>query len=126
MNSELIERLEKATGPDRELDRDIARALGGKYPTQDGKGDYIEWAVNDGWKKLRAFTASIDAALTLVGPDQSWVVHGPWTNGRYCAGVALTIGGAWDDDQAGATAAIALCIAALKARAACSGVGRMG
>ena len=112
---ELIERLEKATGPDKALDGELARAAGlERFYSFVGGG----WMDGDTIVELPRYTASIDAALTLVGPTQSWVAHGPWTNGRYCAGVAQTIGGAWDDDQTGATAAIALCIAALKAREA--------
>ena len=60
---ELIERLEDATGPDRELDAEIARLVTGRGvtvaplsgPRYDGDGEPVP-----------AYTASLDAALTLM------------------------------------------------------------
>ena len=55
--SDLITRLEAATGPDRELDRAIAKALG-VMPLYQMRGQ-----IGSSWPD---FTDSIDAALTLV------------------------------------------------------------
>lgn len=55
--NELLERVSSATGPDRELDRDICIELAIDMATDDG-------AV--GWKSPPHFTASTDAALALV------------------------------------------------------------
>lgn len=65
---ELLERVEAATGPDRELDRDILKAL--PTPT-DGWGSV--WPEHITWDSLTLLspwaapiTASIDAAVALV------------------------------------------------------------
>lgn len=93
----LIERLEAASGAAFALDAAIARASG-----------YASWPP-------RAYTASLDAALTLVPEGHKWVLH---SDG--CAGVKLCDMGDDDDLPTGedwaATPALALCIAALKAR----------
>lgn len=112
--SALIERLEKATGPDRELDLAIALAvcpnvLVAKRDTLTGAlRDYTYWE----------YTASIDAALTLVPPEWMWALHGGKGS---CLGAQLNLPDVetpeveiFVDDAA--SVAIALCIAALKAR----------
>lgn len=60
----LAERCERASGPDRELGADILRALGW---TQDGHNAYTP----DGDRALSIpdYTASLDAAMTLVPED---------------------------------------------------------
>lgn len=117
---ELIERLEKATGPDRELDGLIFKVLAGKpgdewYLFDDGVWCRRCREDSTAFDTPRVYTGSIDAALTLVPPDFDW-----------CAGTdddvpvaALTRPheGPWTWNNA-ATPAIALCIAALKARLA--------
>ena len=99
---DLIERLEKATGPGRSLNLAIAEAVKGPPP----EGFKV-------WPICENYTASLDAALTLV-PESRWLVGAgapytsPWANVR-CG----------EDDTIhvyAATPAIALCIAALKAR----------
>lgn len=61
---ELIERLERATGPDRELDAAIAQAIGIDigYFVRDMRGNFIGVSNN---VTIPACTSSIDAALTL-------------------------------------------------------------
>ena len=100
---DLIRKLEAATGPDRSLDEAIFVIA--KYEPSE---------------KLPAYTASIDAALTLVpegwlryvADDENgvhacvWQKRMPWQGGKIQAGCLKA-----------ATPAIALCIAALKARA---------
>lgn len=63
--NKLIERLERATGPDRELDGDIAIAIGklGKLATVVTANDESDvFSIN----YAAAYTSSIDAALKLL------------------------------------------------------------
>lgn len=98
MKDDLIARLEAATGPSFALDCEINKAVG-----------------SAAWPP-RAYTASIDAALTLVPDDHDWSLH--CDNGQAIAGCAPAdpAGCSWADSRA-ATPALALCIAALRARA---------
>lgn len=95
MTDDLIERLEKATGSDRELDAEImmARYAGGKWPSG----------------QVRRYTDTIDCALKLV--PEGWrslrFERTRSTYGCFLDGI----------DTNAATPAIALCIAALKAHA---------
>lgn len=63
--STLIERLEKATGPDRELDRGIGEAIDAKMADS---GDVIGLGY-------ARFTESIDAALALVPEGEKYRPH---------------------------------------------------
>ena len=122
---ELIERLEKASGPDRELNGAIfwiverRRAQNSYWNVTPGKPQPIDELPVKGLGKLAvevsapAYTASIDAALTLVpegwfgdvrlGGERSFA----WLKGDNTdPGTGLLIGN---------TPAIALCIAALRA-----------
>lgn len=128
---QLIERLKAATGPDRELDKAIWIALGAKPPTleqpgywtrpPDGSGE-IMLAYGDSF--VPVFTGSVDAALTLlpdgwhgrtstsgeaeaIGPDE---VHKSYWTRFYKGSVTL-------ENYGKDAAAIALCVAALSARA---------
>lgn len=103
---DLIRRLEAATGPDRELDWYIALLhFGGRYNVP---------------HQMPRYTGSIDAALTLLPEEWSkW-----WNLGR---GVVSVFGAVIRryEGQAytelfgnAATAPAAMCIAALRARAA--------
>lgn len=133
---DLIERLERATGPDRELDMRIwwlldrksaertywnaatgkPRALGDELPTS-GLGVLA--------MKERAphYTASLDAALTLVPAGLDWFVkHYASAGGKFGAVVtspeiAARSWGDYSHDNS-PTPALALCIAALRAREA--------
>ena len=157
---ELIERLEKASGADRELDALIEIAIGcpciGELPSlAEGWSWTFDDADEDGavvvyctlgnktskkYKKYPApnYTASLDAALTLVPEGWGWNVGSPfapsealegrsrpwadiWLRGEeeiYLPGAAaVTDSPGWNHFNA-ATPAIALCMAALRARAA--------
>lgn len=108
---EIIKALEAAEGPDRSIDGMIAHAVNLHLPDDP-----------EGWP-LR-YTESIDAALKLVPDGHGWALNyasmasiirlGP--NGV----VDSEIVSSWPDNQLEAeqrvTPAIALCIAALKAR----------
>lgn len=94
---DLIQRIEQATGPSRELDFDIMRAVDPRF-----NGILMHYDPK--------YTASIDAALTLVPAKakvtiQNFGAPGPMVlvdpNTRFCA--APTI-------------ALAICIASLRAR----------
>lgn len=101
----IAERCEKATGPDRALDYDIAHFVTSAHLANHGKAP--------------AYTASLDAALTLVpdslfpGVSQS-VFHCDWHSwmGDEDGDGPLTRG-----EANAATPALALCAAALRARA---------
>lgn len=130
--AELIEKLERADGPSRELDAEIAQTLS------------LPWDYAADWgprgrdiQVAHRYTASIDAALTLV--PEGWRIAGfveyghgmKWKGRIYCALVpsdlshlprtyAAHSAAAVRCDHA-ATPAIALCIAALKAKEADNG-----
>lgn len=106
--SELIAALEKATGPDALLDADIWQEIGRPDTrTYDGRGCIL------------VYTASIDAALALVPEGLGWgIPFGP------CTAHDGNKERRWWEAEVGphlaegATPAIALCIAALRAREA--------
>lgn len=138
---DLIERLEKATGPDRELDAAIYVVTGLRPKDLQRLGYEVElWAErgNVFWRggtvtqgpafksgeTFPAYTASLDSALTLV-PD---FINRRWyaadsdseSDGKPVASVfhPADVMSGRIPRSVGATPAIALCIAALKARAA--------
>lgn len=88
---ELLARVEKAEGPDRELDRDLARAFG--WTETDTGNDWrdVNWNRPDGFRlpigtlaEPPFFTASLDAALALcerVLPGWSWMLRGASASG---------------------------------------------
>lgn len=67
----LIERIEKLRGPDREVDAEIARACGIAW-SSDEYGQFGGYGIMPA--RVR-FTASVDAALTLVPPHHLWEVR---------------------------------------------------
>ena len=118
--ADLIARLEAATGPDRALDAEIARDVCGLVIHE-----WPDWiartsAMHDFpalWP-TPFYTESVDAAMTLI-PDGFW-----WTVGAGRTRPDEPLYGAFiydGDDLVGSgetevSAAIALCVAALKAR----------
>ena len=108
---DLIERLEKAMGPDRRLDTDICDLVFGKQPWYSSS---LEWC-----RLYHAQpTASIDAARTLVPKGMVWGITSE------VRAIVDRPHDYWEDNFAtslhekGSTPAIALCIAALKVRQA--------
>lgn len=97
---ELAERCEKATGPDRHLNLAIANAIYGDDLAPPGTS--------------YAFTSSLDAAMTLVPEGQEWA--GGFEDGAAFAHVHVP--GEYAELIEAATPALALCAAALRARAA--------
>lgn len=123
---ELADCCERRTGPDRELDCAIGVAIG-LFEEHSSKYDHIPfdyWRINSdgahsqpghgGDQMVPRYTASIDAALTLV-PDQCrWSLDVGMGDDRMCQ-VAI-----WFSTLAGraATPALALIAASLRARSA--------
>lgn len=131
MDDTLIERLEAASGPDRELDLAIYEQVtiaSGYSVIREGGAFRVERA-GDGWfitvspDMVLAYTASLDAAMGLV-PIADW----PWNitmataygsaSVMPCDGKSTGIhdkrGG---HSRGAATPVLALCIAALRAQA---------
>ena len=67
----LVERLEKASGPDRELDADVCRLFNAAVERRSVLGKTV-WLQNvlkppmESWHSVPHYTSSIDSALTLV------------------------------------------------------------
>ena len=133
MTSNLIHRLERATGPDRELDAEIAVAIKHDLPAPMGEcqatlrfphksddcaeGTY--WLVQLSGKSLRTaphYTASLDAALTLVPEGCQWTIEADTAWLRWPEGDKIREAQGAFNRSGGKKTALALCIAALKAR----------
>lgn len=71
-----LTRLEKCTGPDRELDAEITRTLGftvSRDPERPADTrNYFEPTPGHSWEECWRYTASLDAALTLVPEGWRW------------------------------------------------------
>lgn len=103
----LADRCERE-GPSRDLDKAILRALGFTWRGM------AYWSADDKtmWQGPTQFTSSLDAAVTLVPADDIWDVTS--TGSAWCMPQDLgeqSIG-------RGQTPALALCVAALRARSA--------
>lgn len=100
--TKLSERVERLEGPDREIDRAIAEAIG------------IGWYYSQGNPEFR-YTASLDAAMSLVPEGYSWILY---SDGSCEVGPTPIAGSMMDAEFTAdaATPAIALCAAALKSR----------
>jgi len=123
----LIERLEKAKKGSLELDTAICCALY-QIPQERGElhNDYMRNRTTEQWSGIipsefmdtwRCFTGSIDAALTLVPDGWEWIVsNDPYMNRSHYACVEKE--GVPVEGSGGNGPALALCIAALRARSA--------
>lgn len=136
----MIEKLERADGPDRGLDRAIAKMIGWhRVEPRFTRSKHGAWISPDDWigensngspildglrrttmyREVPSYTASIDTAMTLVPEGLMWSVQtdfGLPGRARLWGSVLPSQAAArsWNTD--GATPAIALCIAALRAR----------
>jgi len=135
--SDLIERLEKATGPDRELDAEICRAVGHSVETDRHFAEplYATSSARGAWFKVPRYTGDISDAATLL--KEGAAVELCWWPGEPARAVVIETAWrefgdrrnpqmAWVHSRAdgdrrieaiAATPAIALCIARLKASA---------
>ena len=108
--NDLLAKLQCATGPSRFLDEAIARGCG--WVTEDKSSEWMD-------EHLPRYSLSIDAALLLVPDGLNYVL-------RSLQGHAEARVGGWKDgyqikDGHHAFPAIALCIAALRARLVTTG-----
>jgi len=117
---DLIERIERATGPDRRLNADLLLALGwfgDKGGVLDPKGNRVS--------TIPDYLGSLDAAMTLI-PDKA-MCDGGWRVEYHHDLKKRCHATIWLHEHAepgdgwftawGATPALALCVASLKARA---------
>jgi hypothetical protein len=120
----LAARCEQAAGPDRELDQDISRVLLPAAAEGIARSRY-GWSYrvfgpfgwDDEWLETLPFTRSLDAAVTLVPEGHEWLRKNPQTMTVYREPDDLKEWAQHIDARA-ATSALALCAAALRARAA--------
>jgi hypothetical protein len=115
----LIERLEKAESGSRELDAEIACHIDGRRFQAIDRADRVIFNVDGvGWpvwrslKEIPHYTTSLDAALTLV-PEGLWFSVGCEND---FTPVATVYAQNEQFDAFASSPALALCIAALKAR----------
>lgn len=115
---DLIAALEKATGPSRELDAEIARQLGWVCLDLRRPLRREGWMIPDGTTAtLPKFSASLDTALTLVWEDWTWDADASAPE----RGIDWRLHPPIEEERRSVEgthrlAPIALCIAALKAR----------
>lgn len=122
----LAEKIEAASGADRELDREIAFAINlqdeDEFGCPHGWADWYtdgsrRWGDNFAFCPL-AYTASLDAAMALVPPGWRWTMdsdHSGWWAGIWRRQEWAFRHG---KDRKCRTPALALCAAALRSRAA--------
>lgn len=116
MTEKLSSRVERLEGPDREIDRAIKQAFDHDW---DYSADWDYWDALNGERVskpvAKPYTASLDAAMSLVPEGMSWrLMRGD--NGGYLADAWTAETGDREFASAGKTSAIALCAAALKSR----------
>ncbi len=131
---DLIAKLEAAEGPSRELDAEIALAAGlvaaffashdVPFPSDyvDGPGCYVDpatWGGNGHVYEAPKFTASVDAALTLMQEHHCWRYDSAlgWAEIFDLGRSPIFVAGSGDDPLGKShPPATALCNACLKAR----------
>lgn len=117
--ADLIERLEKASGPDREIDASIAGETGWTHMDAWVLSDSYWIAPNDEkHEAVPTYTASLDAALTLLTERQYLFELRQLNADRWYAEIGDIADDKTDGDCYGKTGPLALVTAALKARAA--------
>ncbi len=114
--SELIAALEKAEGPDPILDAAIMQSL---RPEVTFRAEHNAWFYQIGDVPVRVrvepYTSSIDAVLPLVPAGAWWEISAPYGE-KHLARSSMYIEGKCAGYSRHKIPAIALCIAALKAR----------
>lgn len=127
--NDLIERIEAASGPDREIDCAIGVAIGRFFtlpPKWEGGPVGYGYRGADGEERhpghggdqlVPRYTESVDAALTLVPEGRSWELTQVVSEGISIAFIWNMFEAGEGDSAEAATPALALCAAALKSRA---------
>lgn len=125
MIAELIERLEKAEGPDREIDADLVcvccqGALVSQYIASDAEPSVFHahaLGLSDR-SDVPAYTSSLDAALSLVErklPGVHWSVSNAAVKPRANVWMPQPTRPIMGPYSSGATPALAVCLALLRA-----------
>jgi hypothetical protein len=126
---DLIKKLENAEGPDRELDVAIGFAVG---RIRERNGNYLLATGNDSdmvvepnayddhlvAQPLSYYTSSVDAAMTLIPRHAQWTIETDAAWVRWLEGEKVKETQGWFTRREGKATALAVCIAALKAREA--------
>jgi hypothetical protein len=107
---ELADRVEAATGPDRKLDALIGAAVRKRAPRY----------RNDPPSNPKHFTASLDAAMTLLSDGSEYDLTNLYGVARAHVDMANEYGGHHGSNECGSMP-LAVCAAALRARAASEG-----
>lgn len=114
----LAERCEQAEGPDREIDVHIWIALSGASAA-DVEAIMTCMRLSLNVERCPLFTASLDAAMTLLPERHSWEAGNCGEGLRPWATVTMPSStGGWQFSGDAITVPLALCAAALRARAA--------
>ena len=125
----LLARLEAHPEGGRELDGDIATAINLMLSSDYSYADWRAYCArnpslgNHLYDDVPRYTTSTDAAVTLVPADHEWSLTS-WSNGDMISGKprARVFTGRFDFKWCrAATPALALCVAALRARQAVEG-----
>jgi hypothetical protein len=128
--TELADRCEQAAGPDRDIDGMIGAIVGCEFHSAEAVREYAHddhawgsegphWAGTANSLGVLKFTASLDAAVTLIDDDVFFHVSrfSPESGSRGEAHVYPNRRLGDDYEAEAATPALALCAAALRARA---------
>ena len=118
---ELIARLEAATVGTDDLDQEIAETVLGwkQYALAWGSGWHDAKGMSHGWHDIPKSTRSLDAAMGLVPEGWDWCLYSDGGGEIYKdvpSGMLPGAPGSTVISFEGATPALALCIAALRAR----------
>jgi hypothetical protein len=113
----LADKVEKATGPDRELDEEVAAAVVGatREVQSDGRAAYHRGSCWVSVGVVKPYSASLDAAASLVPDGMSWRME-CWQGDRPEA-IARVLSDGLLVVAATRSPALALTAAALRARA---------
>lgn len=116
---DLAARCEAAEGPDRDLDEQIALAVGWTFHRDPLFDFWREPNRADEHEEPPAFTASVDCALTLIPDGMWWLIgKGRTRPDEPLYGVQILDGErVVAEAETEASAALAICAASLRARA---------
>jgi hypothetical protein len=118
---DLIARAEASAGPDREIDAEIAQVLGwGGVHMSPLDTSICAGRPGNGraWEHVPAYTASLDAALTLVPAGFWWETCAPYGDPAKQARASMFNASRQAGSARANTSPLALCAAALRARLA--------